>query len=245
GNTRDASDQITPGGPEDVRTLLTAYNEMENRIVQLIREKDVMLGAIGHDLKTPLAALRVRIEAVENPAQRDRMAETIEEIRQSLDDILTLARIGKGDSPPERAELSALVSSVVEEFEDMGRPVTPGKIERITLPVHITWLKRALRNLIDNALRYAGSAQVSLFMDGKEAVLRVSDDGPGIPPEQIAAMMEPFARGDESRNRATGGAGLGLAIARAIVEQDGGILVLSNRAEGGLQADLRLPADHG
>ncbi|MBD3729091.1 MAG: two-component sensor histidine kinase [Sphingomonadales bacterium] len=241
GATRDASGQIEPRGPEDIRGLISAHNALETRIATLLDEKDVMLGAIGHDLKTPLAALRVRIESVPDATQRDKMARTIEEITATLDDILTLARVGKGDGPPERAELSALAASVVEEFEDMGQPVSLGETARIAAPVHVTWLNHALRNLVGNAVRYGGGAQVEVARDGDRAVLRVLDNGPGIPDSRIAAMMEPFARGEASRNRATGGAGLGLAIARAVAEQHGGTLVLRNRAEGGLCAEISLP----
>ncbi|MEZ5696513.1 MAG: ATP-binding protein [Sphingomonadaceae bacterium] len=241
GATRDAGGQIAPDGPEDIRTLIAAHNALETRIAALLDEKDVMLGAIGHDLKTPLAALRVRIESVPDDNQRAKMAATIEEITASLDDILTLARIGKGDGPSENAELTALAASVVEEFEDMGEPVTLADSPRLAAPVHLTWLKRALRNLVSNAVRYGGSAEVSASRDGGMAVLAVEDHGPGIPEGRIDAMMEPFARGEASRNRTTGGAGLGLAIARAIADQHRGVLVLSNRPEGGLRAELRLP----
>ena len=200
-----------------------------------------MLGAIGHDLKTPLAALRVRIESVPDETQRARMAEVIEDLRRSLDDILSLARIGRAKDPPEATQLAALVESVVEEFEDMDRPVGIGRTERIVAPVQVTWLRRALRNLIENALRYGGTAQVSLTREGGTAVIGVEDEGPGIPQEDMAAMLEPFRRGEASRNRGTGGAGLGLTLTRAILAEHGGELRLANRPQGGLRAEMRLP----
>lgn len=233
--------QLAPEGPDDVRHLIAAHNRMEARIAAMLDEKDVMLGAIGHDLKTPLAALRVRIESVEDDAERAKMADTIEDIVRSLDDILSLARVGRASEPPERTELSALTASVVEEFEDMGEPVTLGDTQRLVAPVHVTWLKRGLRNLISNAVRYGGGAEVTLQRAGSEAVLCVTDRGPGIPADRIETMLEPFTRGEASRNRDTGGAGLGLTLARAIAEQHGGRLVLANRREGGLAAELRLP----
>jgi signal transduction histidine kinase len=239
--TRDAEDQIEPSGPEDTRRLIAAHNAMEARIAALLDEKDVMLGAIGHDLKTPLAALRVRIESVPDDAERQRMAATIEDIARTLDDILSLARVGRPTDPLESTDLAALVASVVEEFEDMGEPVTLGTSERVALPLRATWLRRALRNLIANAVRYGEQAQVSLLREGREAVVRIEDAGPGIPQGDLSRMMEPFTRGEASRNRSTGGAGLGLAIARAIAVQHGGRLVLANRPQGGLRAELRLP----
>jgi len=169
------------------------------------------------------------------------MAATIEDITRTLDDILSLARVGRPTDPLETTDLTALVSSVVEEFEDMGEPVTFEPGQRIALPLRATWLRRALRNLIGNALRYGRKANVSLERQGSEAVIRVEDEGPGIPQTELARMVEPFARGEGSRNRATGGAGLGLAIARAIAEQHGGHLVLANRVQGGLRVELRLP----
>ena len=245
GNGGQMQEPLEPNGPQDVRRLMTAHNAMEARIAALLDEKDVMLGAIGHDLKTPLAALRVRIESVENETEREKMAAGIEDITRSLDDILTLARIGKSGEPPERASLSALVEAVAEEFEDQGKPVTlniNGKPNgKIVHPVYLTWLKRALRNLIGNALRYGGDAAVTLRETGTHVSLEVDDNGPGIEQARIAEMLEPFKRGEASRNRDTGGAGLGLTIARAVAEQHGGRLILTNRPEGGLHAEIRLP----
>jgi len=246
GGTLNGDPPLEPTGPEDARRLIAAHNAMEARIAALLDEKDVMLGAIGHDLKTPLAALRVRIESVEDDTERARMAATIEDITTSLDDILSLARVGRPSDPLERTELSALVASVVEEYEDMGEDVVLGDTQRIALPLRATWLRRALRNLIGNALRYGGQARISLVRDGGAAVVRITDTGPGIPEADIAAMFEPFSRGEASRNRETGGAGLGLTLARAIAEQHGGSLRLANRiaADGsvkGLAAELRLP----
>ena len=239
---RNADGQLEARGPHDVRRLIAAHNAMEARIAALLDEKDVMLGAIGHDLKTPLAALRVRIESVEDEAERAKMAAGIEDITRSLDDILSLARVGRASEAPERVDLAALTASVVEEFEDMGDPVTLGPTVRAARPVHITWLRRGLRNLIANAVRYGGAAEVSLARESGHLVLRVEDRGPGIAPGRIADMMEPFTRGEASRNRETGGAGLGLTLARAIAEQHGGELALANRDGGGLRAEIRLPA---
>ena len=253
---RTIDGQLSPSGPDDVRRLFTAHNAMEARIARLLDEKDVMLGAIGHDLKTPLAALRVRIESVENDADRAPMAAGIEDINRTLDDILSLARVGRPTDPLEPTELGALVGAVVDEYEDMGEPVTLESSERIVLPLRATWLRRALRNLASNAVRYAGSARVTLRREpaglGQSgagpgfAVLVVEDDGPGIADADIERMVEPFTRLEASRNSATGGAGIGLTLARAIAEQHGGSLTLANRRSPdghviGLTATIRLP----
>jgi len=244
--TRDAQGQLEPEGPDDVRRLIVAHNGMEARLAALLDEKDVMLGAIGHDLKTPLAALRVRIESVEDEAERGKMARTIEDITRSLDDILSLARVGRPSDPLESADLGALVAQVAEEFEDMGEPVTYEGASRIVLPLRATWLRRAVRNLVVNALRYGRVARISLSREGGHAVIRIEDDGPGIAEDQIARMLEPFTRGEPSRNSETGGAGLGLTLARAIADQHGGSLQLANRRDTngtvtGLIAALSLP----
>lgn len=247
--TRDPDQvvQLEETGPADTRRLIAAHNTMETRIAALLDEKDVMLGAIGHDLKTPLAALRVRIESVLDDEQRERMAASIEDITATLDDILMLARMGrKGALETEAVDLGALAIGIVEEFEDLGEPVTMIDPQRLVAQVQVTWVKRALRNLVSNAVRYGGEAQISMVRGEAHAILRVEDNGPGIPETDLAAMLEPFTRGEASRNRATGGAGLGLTLARAIAEAHGGTLVLANRkGDGpdaiGLRAEIRLP----
>ncbi|MBT8388988.1 MAG: two-component sensor histidine kinase [Altererythrobacter sp.] len=237
----DQAIRLEERGPADMRRLIAAHNAMEMRIASLIDEKDVMLGAIGHDLKTPLAALRVRIESVQDDVNRSKMAQSIEDITRTLDDILELARVGRPGEQLESTDLSALIASVAAEYEDMGRPVVVADNPRIALPLRPTLLRRAVRNLIDNALRYGKTAAVSVNQKGSDAIICIEDEGPGIPAQQISAMLEPFQRGEASRNRKTGGAGLGLTLARAIAEQHGGLLTLTNRPEGGLRAEIRLP----
>ena len=246
GQTRDAEDQLEPEGPDDVRRLIEAHNTMEARVASLLDEKDVMLGAIGHDLKTPLAALRVRIESVEDDTERAKMAATIEDITRSLDDILSLARVGRPSDPLEPTDLSALIAQVAEEFEDLGEPVVFAGAERVVLSLRATWLRRAVRNLVVNALRYGKVARISLAREGARAVIRIEDDGPGIAEGQMGRMLEPFTRGEPSRSSTTGGAGLGLTLARAIAEQHGGALRLENRRDAagtiaGLTATITIP----
>ncbi len=225
-------------GPADIRQLIDAFNAMQARVSMLLGEKDVMLGAIGHDLKTPLAALRVRIESVEDDAERDKMAATIDEMVTILDDILTLARLGKSGEASQRTDIGALVGSVAEEF---SHATLVESDERVVAEIRPVLLRRALRNLIGNAITYGKSASISVNALAGQAQIAIEDSGPGIAPDLMEAMFEPFARAETSRSRSTGGSGLGLTIARAIARSHNGDVRLENRAEGGLRAILELP----
>ena len=233
--------QVTPRGPEDLRRAITAFNAMSRRVVALLGEKDRMLGAIGHDLRTPLASLRIRAESMEPPEERARMVATIEEMAAMLEDILALARSGRSAEEIRPVDIAALTDALTEEYRDLGRPVTFAPAERRVLSVQPALLRRALRNLIDNALLYAGSAEIAVEGWNGGAEIRVEDRGPGIAPEALARITEPFYRVESSRSRETGGSGLGLAIARAVAEGHGGSLHIANREGGGLIAAIRLP----
>lgn len=244
GFSRDVEPRpIAEQGPSDIRRLIAAFNAMRTRIVGMLDEKDRMLGAIGHDLRTPLASLRVRTELVEDEGERARMAATIDEMNRTLDDILSLARLGRPSEPEQRVDLPGLVDSLIDEFEDLGADVTAEETDRLTVAMRPTLIKRAIRNLIENALKYGQRARLRVRQDGELAIVEVDDDGPGIPLDEIERMFEPFTRLDASRNRETGGAGLGLALARAIVQAHGGTLALANREGGGLRATLALPLE--
>ncbi len=238
---------MQPAGPDDVRNLMTAFNAMQVRVSSLLFEKDVMLGAIGHDLKTPLASLRVRIESVDDDTEREKMAATVEEMVQMLDDILTLARNGKSGEDAVRTDIGALVDSVVQDFSGIlpSTEFIPPS-ERIVATVRPILLRRAIRNLIDNAIKHGGGVLVSITSDASRLQILVDDNGPGIAPDQLEALFEPFARAEASRGRATGGSGLGLTIARAIARNHNGDIVLRNRDLGedgstGLCAIIDLP----
>lgn len=231
---------IEPTGPSDLADLTRSFNAMSARIAAMLNEKDVMLGAIGHDLKTPLAALRVRVESVPDDRQRERMVASIDDITRTLDDILTLARIGRTGDAPEPVNLGALVEMIADEYRDLGQDVALADTPRIVVPLQLTWIRRALRNIIGNAVRYGQRARVSIAQGPGRVSITIDDDGPGIPDDQIERMFEPFTRLEASRNMATGGTGLGLTLARAILHQHGGSLRLENRrGAGGLVEGLR------
>ncbi|MES2754044.1 MAG: ATP-binding protein, partial [Pseudomonadota bacterium] len=233
---------LAEAGPEDVRALIAAFNALRLRVGAMLDEKDRMLGAIGHDLRTPLAALRVRIESVEDEADRARMADTIEEMSRTLDDILSLARLGRPSEPATEVDLAALVDAVVEDFRALGAAVALAEPPRLKRKLRPNLMRRAVRNLIENAVKYGGGAEVTLLDQPDGVRICVADRGPGIPPDQLSAAFDPFTRLEQSRNRDTGGSGLGLALARAIIRDAGGEIVLANRTGGGLLAEIVLPA---
>lgn len=232
---------IEPSGPQDVRLLISAFIDLGRRVNAMVDEKDRMLGAIGHDLRTPLAALRVRIESVEDDTDRARMAETIDEMNATLDDILSLARLGRPSEAATDVDVAALVDAVVEDFRDIGHDVDFVEAARVPLHLRPNLMRRAVRNLIENAIKYAGSAEVRVETGTDAVAIVVADRGPGIPVDRLDAVFDPFTRLETSRNRDTGGIGLGLALARAIVRDAGGEIALANREGGGLNATIRLP----
>ncbi|MGF7148656.1 signal transduction histidine kinase [Sphingomonas zeicaulis] len=237
-----AATALEPRGPADIRHLMEAFEAMQVRIRAMLAEKDHMLGAIGHDLRTPLASLRVRAESVDDEDERNRMAQTIDEMNRTLDDILSLARLGRPSEPPTKVDLSALVDAAVEDFRDLGHDVAFEPGARVTAAVRTNLIKRAVRNLIENALKYGEQVEVALDRAEDGVVIEIADRGPGIPEGAIERMFEPFTRLEGSRSRETGGAGLGLTLARAIATGHGGSLTLANRPEGGLVARLWVPA---
>ena len=236
-----SAEPVIEGGPADIRQLVAAFNALRLRVTGMLDEKDRMLAAIGHDLRAPLAALRVRIESVEDEIDRARMADTIAEMNRTLDDILSLARIGRPSEPPTDVDLAALVDAVVEDFRDLEQDVTCVETARLPMRLRPALMRRAVRNLLENAVKYGGRATVRLETRPHQIAIIVADEGPGIPLDHRQAVFDPFTRLEESRNRETGGIGLGLALARSIVRDAGGEIVLADRAEGGLEATILLP----
>ena len=246
GAVRDFSDgniaaAVPIEGPRDVASLIEAFNAMRVRIAAMLGEKDHMLGAIGHDLRTPLAALRIHAENVENETERARMIETITDMTETLDDILSLARIGRPSTQSEPLDLTSLVDSAIEDFRDIGAPVALEDSDKIIVDGRANLLKRAIRNLIDNGIRYGEIVAVRVRRIDDMAIVEIDDEGPGIDPASLETVFEPFARLERSRNREQGGAGLGLALARAIIREHGGELTLENLPKHGLRAHLCIP----
>lgn len=233
--------EVTVQGPGDVRQTLEAFNAMSRRVSHLLGEKDVMLGALGHDLRTPLASLRIRLETMEPEAERLKAIRTIEEASELLEDILELARQGRSKETIQTMDIAILVQDMVEDYAETGAPVSLASFEKGPVACRPVLFRRALRNLIDNAVSYGERARLSVTRANGEVLVKVEDDGPGMSAEALASAADPFYRGDASRNRTTGGAGLGLTLADAIAKAHGGSLRLANRTPHGLTATIVLP----
>jgi signal transduction histidine kinase len=239
-------------GPTEVATAAGAFNTMAERIRRFVGDRTQMLAAVGHDLRTPITRLRLRAEFMEDDEQRRKMLADLDEMEAMIGATLAFARDDAATEPSVPLDLAALCRTVLDEAADARPEVAPERIayagpEHLTVQARPVALKRALANLVGNALSYGGAARVALeppAQAGRGRVLRltVEDDGPGIPPAELEAVFQPFRRLEGSRNRETGGAGLGLPIARNILRAHGGDVVLRNRAGGGLAAEVTLPA---
>jgi signal transduction histidine kinase len=237
-------------GPSEVATAARAFNTMAGRIRRFVGDRTQMLAAIGHDLRTPITRLRLRAEFMDDDEQRRRMLADLDEMEAMIAATLAFARDEAAAEPAVPLDLAALCRTVLDEAAD-ARPDAAERVsyegpERLVVAqVRPVALKRAVANLVSNALSYGGAARLRLQPpDGQGRPLRlvVEDDGPGIPPAELEAVFQPFRRLEGSRNRETGGVGLGLPIARNILRAHGGDVVLRNRTDGGLLAEATLPA---
>jgi signal transduction histidine kinase len=234
------AEPLEPSGPSEVRTAIAAFNDMQASLRDHIRRRTQTVAAIAHDLRTPLTRLRFRAEQAPD-ALRDRMAADVEEMDALIAQAMAYVR---GEAPSERRErldLTELTQACATSFSDTGEPVAFEAGRPMAVLADPAALRRALANLIGNAVKYAGSARVSTLLEDGQAVVTVEDDGPGLADADLDALFEPFARGERSRNRETGGAGLGLTVARQVARAHGGDVVLIPRAEEGLTARLSLP----
>ena len=235
-------------GPTEIATAARAFNTMAERIRRFVSDRTQMLAAIGHDLRTPITRLRLRAEFMEDDEQRRKMLADLDEMEAMITATLAFARDDAAAEPSVPLDLAALCRTVLDEAAD-ARPEAAEQVayagpERLVVVARPMALKRAIANLVGNALAYGGAARLALVppAHGQPLRLLVDDDGPGIPPAELESVFQPFRRLEASRNRETGGTGLGLPIARNILRAHGGDVVLRNRPEGGLQAVVTLPA---
>jgi two-component system OmpR family sensor kinase len=234
------SAKVPEKGPWEVRELGRAFNDMQRRIKDLIDERTRALAAVSHDLRTPLTRLKLRLEDV-NPATASAMAADIEELEQMIEATLSYLRGDGAGELPRAIDLAALLETLASDAFDRGHEVSVSGPRSLIVFGRRIGLKRAFANIIQNALKYGFRARVSILVLPGVVQVQIDDDGPGIPPDKLTLVLEPFVRLEDSRSRETGGAGLGLAIAKANIEANGGSLSLSNRTEGGLGVLVTLP----
>jgi signal transduction histidine kinase len=214
---------------------------MRGRLQRFVQDRTRMLAAISHDLRTPITTLRLRAEFVEDEETRAKILETLDEMQRITEATLAFAREEAAAEDTRTVDLAALVDSVCADLADLGQDVAFGGPERAPYTCRPVSLKRAVRNLIENAVTYGERARVTLEQAADSFRIVVEDDGPGIPEAEFERVFAPFVRLEESRSPETGGIGLGMAIARSIVRGHGGDITLANRQDGGLRAVIHLP----
>ncbi|MBK8909493.1 MAG: HAMP domain-containing protein [Rhodospirillales bacterium] len=228
-------------GPVEIRQAVRAFNEMQQRLRRLIETRTRMLAAISHDLKTPITLLRLRAEAIADEVEKRKIVAALDEMETMIASTLAFARADAEQEERRVVDLPSLLASICDDMADAGRPVMFEERAPLKYPCRPLALKRAVTNVIDNAVKYGGSAHVQLRERGHRLEIVVDDAGPGIPEAELEEVFAPFYRLERSRCRETGGAGLGLSLARAVAHAHGGEVTLANRPEGGLRATIQLP----
>jgi len=232
---------LPAGGPREIRQVTAAFNDMQLRIRRLLEDRRQILAAVSHDLRTPITLIRLRAEFIDNGAEREKMLITLDEMELMVTSILEFARVDAANEPVRNVDLAALIRSHCDDMADLGRPVTFRGPDRLPYKCRPVSFRRALGNLIDNAVKHGGRARVALAARADGVTVTVDDDGPGVPDAELESVFAPFYRVDRSRSRQRGSVGLGLSVARQVVAAHGGEVTLSNRTEGGLRATVTLP----
>lgn len=244
----DDVEQLPAAGPPEVRSAIHAFNVMQERLTRFVQDRTAMLAAISHDLRTPITSLRIRAEFIEDDENRNRIISTLDEMQRMVEATLAFAKDEANREETSRVDLAEFLDAIVVDYQDMKQPVNltapaVGADGRTVFACRPIAMKRALRNLIDNAVRYGEEAAVGYQVGADAITITIGDTGPGIPEESLEDVFEPFLRLETSRSEETGGIGLGLAIARSNIHAHGGTLVLRNAPEGGLIATVTLPRD--
>jgi len=229
-------------GTLEVRQTAHVFNAMAQRLRAQFDAQSLLMAAISHDLRTPLARLRIRLETMDEQKQAQRCVDDVHEMDALIGSVLEMMRESHSRGERQRVDLAALAQSMVDDLAEQNHPVQlAGDAPTAIVLAQPAALKRVLGNLIGNALRYGGSAAVSVSTQSHEVQVCIDDTGPGIAADKLEAVFQPFYRLESSRSRSTGGTGLGLYIARDLAQREGGRLALSNRSGGGLRAELVLP----
>lgn len=229
-------------GSAEIAVAVKAFNDMQERLRRYVEDRTAMVGAIAHDLRTPLTRLRFRIENVPEDV-RVKMAADIDQMEEMISAALTFVRDTARPGERTPLELSSLLESVCDEMAETGADTEVERGQKVVLTGDPLALRRLFTNLLENAVKFGGRARARVYRDshGASAIVEIEDDGPGIPPEDAERVFEPFYRREPSRNRQTGGAGLGLAVVRSVARGHGGDVALINRPGGGLTARVQLP----
>lgn len=231
---------IPETGAREVRQTIRAFNLMQARLQKQIDDRSRMLAAVSHDLRTPITTLRLRAEYIDDQEVQEKTLSTLAEMEAILSDTLSFARDEAADEAARSTDLAALLQSLIDDHADLGGDARYQGPERLNFICRPVALKRAFNNLIDNALKYGGTVVATLTASTDKIIILIEDRGPGIPADQLEAVLAPFFRLEASRNRETGGTGLGLAVANSIILAHGGELTLSNRPDRGLRASVTL-----
>jgi signal transduction histidine kinase len=232
---------LPESGAREIRDATRAFNVMQERLHRYLDSRTHVLAAMSHDLRTPLTRLKLRVELLDNEALRERFVADLDEMSHMVNGALNLFRAMNHDEPERPVEVAPLLDELRAEFAEIGGTAVINCPADLVIMARPHALKRCLANLISNAIKYGERAQVVVEEMGTDVVLRVLDDGPGIPSDALERVFEPFFRLESSRNVETGGTGLGLSIVRDIAQAHGGSIVLRNRVPHGLEAVLRLP----
>ena len=228
-------------GPEDVRSTVRAFNRMRDRLDRYVKNRTQMLAAISHDLRTPMTSLRLQAEFIGDDKTRNRILGTLDEMQEMTEATLAFTREDTTCEDSRSIDLAALIDSLCEDLKEVGLSVSCDEIARTPYNCRPGAIKRALTNLIENACHYGGSARVSLIQEADELKIQVRDKGPGIPESEWERVFDPFVRLESSRNRNTGGIGLGMSIARTVAHAHGGDVTLRNLKPEGMEITVSLP----
>ncbi|MCW7554805.1 ATP-binding protein [Endozoicomonas gorgoniicola] len=233
-------DSLQEEGPEDIRELIRAFNLMNERLQRFVADRTRMLAALSHDLRTPITSMRLRVELMEPGPDTDQLLATLDEMHQMSEATLAFTRQASDNEPTRAVDVNALLDSLCEDLRDIGLHVHYQDGQEVIAHCRLVSLKRAMRNLIENAVKYGSVAHVSTSAGQESAQIRIQDEGDGIPEAMTERVFEPFVRMEESRNRETGGIGLGMSIARNIIHSHGGDIHLENN-DRGLLVTINLP----
>lgn len=233
--------EVPETGPQEVRDVASAFNDMQARIRELVNTRTQTLAAVSHDLKTPLTRMRLRAEALADRTRAEGLIRDIGEMEEMLDQTLAHLRGDRRDEEARPLDLVALLTTLVDEASDRGADALIDDSPPATIEARPLALKRAFRNLIENALKYGSMARVTVTARREIIHVEIADKGPGIPEGRMAEMFQPFTRLEPSRSRETGGFGLGLSIAKDVIEGHGGVITLANGPEHGLVVSVDLP----